>query len=119
MEKQCVDCGNSGTKMCFQCASNNYLWKPKLKDASEIDENSITKYTSFKKPEYIKHPKHYNQGKYEPIDVIKDWKLDFNLGNVLKYIARCEYKNNKLQDLKKAKEYLEHEIKSIEDTLCK
>lgn len=67
----------------------------------------------------VSHLQHYNQGKYEPINVIKDWKLNFNLGNVVKYIARCEYKGNKLQDLKKAKEYLEHEIKSIEDTLCK
>ena len=63
----------------------------------------------------ISHPQHYNQGKYEPIDVIKDWKLDFDLGNVVKYIARCEYKGNKIQDLNKALEYLQHEIKSLEE----
>lgn len=29
--------------------------------------------------EMVNHPEHYSQGKYEPIDVINDWKLDFNL----------------------------------------
>ena len=64
--------------------------------------------------EKVNHPNHYTQGKYEPIEVIADWKLNFNLGNVIKYIARCEYKGNKLQDLKKAQMYLNHEIEMLE-----
>lgn len=63
----------------------------------------------------VHHPAHYNHGKYEPIDVIHDWGLNFDLGNVVKYIARCDYKGNRLQDLKKARDYLDHEIKSTED----
>lgn len=58
----------------------------------------------------VNHPSHYNQGKYEVIDVIEDWKLNFNLGNVVKYIARAEYKNNALEDLEKARFYLDREI---------
>lgn len=62
----------------------------------------------------INHPTHYTQGKYELIEVIADWHLNFNLGNVVKYIARYEYKGNKLQDLKKAQMYLNHEIERLE-----
>lgn len=58
----------------------------------------------------VEHPSHYNQGKYEVIDVINDWKLNFNLGNVIKYIARAEYKNNAVEDLEKAMFYLNYEI---------
>lgn len=66
----------------------------------------------------IHNPKHYTYSKYEPINVIKEWNLNFDLGNVVKYIARCEHKGNKLLDLKKASMYLEHEIKSLEDNPC-
>lgn len=64
--------------------------------------------------EEVNHPNHYTHGKYEPIEVIADWNLSFNLGNVINYIARCEYKENKLQDLKKAQMYLNHEIERLE-----
>lgn len=63
----------------------------------------------------VSHPNHYNQGRYETIDVIEDWELGFNLGNALKYISRCEYKNNKKQDLEKALWYIQREIKNMEE----
>jgi len=56
--------------------------------------------------EQINHPRHYNIGKYEVIDVIEDWKLGFNLGNAVKYIARAEHKNG-VEDIKKAIWYLQ------------
>ena len=62
----------------------------------------------------VNHPKHYNQGKFEVIDVISDWKLDFCLGNAVKYIARCNHKSNKIEDIKKAIWYLEREIQETE-----
>ena len=35
----------------------------------------------------IEHPAHYCEGrKYEPKDVIRDWELNFNLGNAVKYV---------------------------------
>jgi hypothetical protein len=58
----------------------------------------------------VNHPKHYQGGKFEVIDIIEDFKLGFNLGNVLKYILRADKKGNCIQDLKKAKWYLEREI---------
>lgn len=66
------------------------------------------------KKEMINHPSHYNQGKFEAIDVIEDWKLNFNLGNTVKYISRAGHKDNIIQDLKKSLWYLQREIERLE-----
>lgn len=64
----------------------------------------------------VKHPNHY-RGKngLEAWDVIEAFTSDltgieaFDIGNVLKYICRWKHKNG-IQDLLKAKEYLDHVI---------
>lgn len=69
------------------------------------------------KEDIIGHPNHYCKGrKYEPKDVIRDWDLNFNLGNAVKYISRNGRKdgNSALQDLKKARQYLDFEIAYLE-----
>jgi len=54
-------------------------------------------------------PKHYTAGrKYEPWDVIADWGLDFDLGNVVKYVSRAGRKGDAMEDLQKAEQYLQH-----------
>jgi hypothetical protein len=60
------------------------------------------------------HPKHYNVGKYEVIAVIEDWKLGFNLGNVVKYVARADHKGAASSDLYKALFYLNRELANRE-----
>ena len=75
-----------------------------MKEEAEIGESA----------ELIDHPAHYAEGrKYEPIDVIEDWELGFCLGNTLKYISRAGRKEDYLNDLHKAKWYLEREIKKV------
>ena len=66
--------------------------------------------------EAINHPSHYADGKIEVIDFIDDKKLNFNLGNVVKYVARAgkKDKSKELEDLKKALWYLEREISNYE-----
>ena len=64
--------------------------------------------------ENVEHPAHYNHGNYEVVDVIVDWGLDFVEGNVLKYLARSKYKSNRLEDLKKARWYLNYLIENLE-----
>lgn len=69
-------------------------------------------------PDAVNHPSHYASGKIEVIDFIEDKKLGFNLGNVVKYVARAGKKKSKgksqdakaLEDLKKAAWYLQREI---------
>lgn len=66
----------------------------------------------------VNHPEHYQFGKnneYEAIKVIEAWDLDFHLGNTVKYISRAGKKNpmKELEDLTKAKWYLERKIENI------
>lgn len=58
----------------------------------------------------VHHPKHYGNGTYECINVIEAWELGYHLGNAVKYIARAGRKEDRLQDLKKARWYLDREI---------
>jgi predicted 2-oxoglutarate/Fe(II)-dependent dioxygenase YbiX len=62
----------------------------------------------------VNHPSHYNSGNIEVIDAIEDWGLDFNAGNVVKYVARHQHKANPVEDLKKARWYLDRIIERIE-----
>ena len=64
--------------------------------------------------ESVNHPDHYlKESGYEVIDVIKAWKLDFELGNALKYIARAGRKNPSSldEDLQKAMWYINYKLK--------
>ena len=59
-------------------------------------------------------PQHY-QGSIQPIDLINAQDLNFNLGNVVKYVCRAGKKQgeNVLSDLEKAKNYINYEIERI------
>ena len=61
----------------------------------------------------VNHPSHYTRGKIEVIDFIEDQQLPYHLGNVIKYIARAGYKGDKLEDLKKARWYLDRYINEV------
>lgn len=64
--------------------------------------------------EAVDHPAHYGgaDNPYEAIKVIEAWGLGFNLGNTVKYVARAERKGSPLQDLEKARWYLDREIEN-------
>lgn len=62
------------------------------------------------KNEKVNHPAYYQGSKIEVIEVIEEFNLGFNLGNCIKYILRAGKKESRLQDLEKAKWYLEREI---------
>jgi hypothetical protein len=73
--------------------------------------------------EGVEHPDHYAEGRiFEPIDVINDWDLGFNLGNAVKYISRAGRKAEPgdidaseatIRDLLKARFYLQYEIDNL------
>ena len=64
--------------------------------------------------EMVDHPSHYNQG-IETIEYIESWSMNFNTGNVIKYVTRAGHKNDRLEDLKKARWYLDREIAKEEN----
>ena len=64
------------------------------------------------------HPDYYNSQDFEVIDFINALNLNFNLGNVFKYIARAGRKDSEdiLTALRKAQWYLNREIQRLEDS---
>lgn len=81
------------------------VFNPETKDYEVIPKN-----------DEVNHPSHYNTGNIEVIDYIEDQDLNFNLGNVVKYVSRAGKKDasKTIVDLKKAKFYIEREIKRLE-----
>lgn len=69
-----------------------------------------------KATETVNHPSHYCDGKIEVIDFIEDKKLNYHLGNVIKYISRAGKKcpDKEIEDLKKARWYLDRYIEKLE-----
>ena len=59
----------------------------------------------------VNHPPHYRAGGIETIDFIEAKDLNYRLGNVVKYVSRAGKKDtDPLEDLKKARWYLDREI---------
>ena len=57
----------------------------------------------------LSHPPapHYQQGAIQPIDYIAANRLDFFEGNVVKYITRWRSKGTPIEDLRKARQYID------------
>ena len=84
-----------------------------------FDDTDDTKVTEDFDP--VEKPKHYNNGRYETIDVIVDtlgeWEaISYCHGNVLKYTIRLWNKGNPIQDAEKAKWYLTKMIELMHKT---
>lgn len=72
-----------------------------ISDKIRVDPNPIS-------------PEHYKRLSPEPKDVIRSWGLNFNLGSAVKYISRAGYKDEIVQDLKKAQQFIQFEIDYLE-----
>ena len=93
------------------------LSRPKIRLASAVtSDTSITDKTEFIMPDPVNHPAHYTDGGIETIDFIEAKRLGYHLGNVIKYICRAGKKgtNMGLQDLQKARWYLDRAIEKNE-----
>jgi len=62
----------------------------------------------------VERPQHYNMGTIEVLDFILDQALPYLAGNIVKYVCRYRYKGNPVEDLKKARFYLDRLIKETE-----
>ncbi len=94
--------------------------KKKVEDSYvgfDKERNPTQKPTSLERApekEVVDHPLHYNKG-IEVIDFIDSWDFNFTVGNIIKYVSRHKHKEEPLQDLKKARWYLDRLIKKHED----
>lgn len=74
----------------------------------------------------VNRPQYYADSKIEVIDYIEDKNLGFCLGNVIKYVSRAGKKHSvgktdkekMIEDLNKAKWYLNRRIKELTEELC-
>lgn len=101
IEEPCVNCKGTYKRDTMAYLKAKDCFKPKEEKAND-------------KADMVNHPQHYSAHGIEPIDYIESHDLNFNLGNVIKYVSRAPYKGTELEDLKKAKWYLEREIKRHE-----
>ena len=114
-----------------------YLQKKKAKSAKKPKSNwklasvSTSKKSVYQKPstlapnavmsmalhaDMVNHPPHYKAGGIETIDFIEAKNLGSNLGNVVKYVSRADLKGNKVEDLQKARWYLDRAIANLSKT---
>ena len=112
----CPECVQSVNQVNFDLMNKERC----NKDFCTVCRNKYCECVCGTKPEEteesaVNHPQHYGgeHNPYETIKVIDAWKLDFSLGNTIKYISRCQYKGAKLQDLEKALWYLNHAIELL------
>lgn len=108
--RACDDCPlNTSSEYCKESYEN----EPEL-----LEHNFKLVFGDITTEDPIK-PDYYNDTKITPFDVIDDWELNFYLGNAIKYIKRAGKKegNSRLQDLKKIREYIEHEIHDEEGVI--
>jgi hypothetical protein len=85
------------------------------RDLRDLPSNEDLKALACREANLVDHPRHYNIGKYEAIDVIEDWELDFHCGNAVKYIARHSYKESPKQDIEKAIWYLQRYLETLDE----
>lgn len=69
----------------------------------------------------INHPDHYTDGKIEVIDFIEDKQLNFNRGNVVKYVSRAGKKSpeKEIEDLEKALWYIKRELSTMKRRIAR
>lgn len=113
---KCPECGEplSMEKHCNEPWCENCYRIGLAREALKLEKTTKELETKAIETDQVNHPAHYNAGSIEVIDAIDDWDLGFSLGNAVKYIARADHKGKKLEDLKKAQWYLNHEIERLE-----
>lgn len=85
----------------FDCIEHEIIWKKSgVKTGAAVKQVGGTHY----------------QKAIQPWDIIREWKLDYWRGNVVKYVLRCNEKNG-IEDLKKAIHYLEYAIENYEEDI--
>jgi hypothetical protein len=113
------------TEICIPCAACNGWGELQAESADGESSDAVvcpycdgtgaTPDPDYTKVDSINHPPHYTFGTIEPIDVIESWGLGFHLGNCIKYVARAPHKGSQLQDLEKARWYLDRLISKLKE----
>jgi len=121
LEKLGAKVGDTVGGLTLTKTNGKYRWK-RVATASTVNPRGhevmtpITMHEPKSDPVY--HPAHYKVGGIETIDFIEAKKLNYNLGNVVKYVSRADHKGERLENLEKARWYLDREIGSLSEKLA-
>jgi hypothetical protein len=96
-------------------------WDKASHSAALLSYKNMAEKEASKIDEMVEEPPHYNMGSIQCIDAIEESMGStafegYLKGNVLKYLWRYTYKKKALEDLKKAKWYLDKLIEQKEST---
>jgi hypothetical protein len=102
---------DGGGSLCF--TDNELIHESELLLAT-ADFSSAQEVVSRGHDDVVNHPAHYTwlPGGLEVIDITKNF--GFVRGNALKYLFRADFKGRTVEDLKKARWYIDYEIKQLE-----
>lgn len=92
---------------------NSGYWD--LKDKKEEIEKAAASFTTAPTFDPVNKPKHYNSHPSGVQCITITEHCNFNVGNAIKYLWRCEHKNG-LEDLEKARWYVDREIQRVKNT---
>jgi hypothetical protein len=98
----------------WQLASVSTSKKSVFQKSSTLAPNAVMSMALH--ADMVNHPPHYKAGGIETIDFIEAKNLGYNLGNVVKYVSRADLKGNKVEDLQKARWYLDRAIANLTKT---
>ena len=104
-------------KTCHMCDGQwSNLDTKTLEKCDDICKAYISNRVNIINDDNINHPTYYTKGEIEVWDFIKDKNLNYDRGCAIKYICRAGLKdeNKTIEDLKKAINYLNHEIEHLE-----
>lgn len=91
------------------------FWKDVEKDVLNMDKDTgLVHKKASKARDTQEGGNHYKDKAMQPWDIIDAWELDFYAGNVVKYILRYRFKDG-VNDLKKARHYIDKLIEDYED----
>lgn len=104
--------------MCKQMGHDNLPCDcdSRFKSATDVVGKITFNPNDYRIPDPINFPKHYTQGGIDTFDFIKAKTLNYEEGNIIKYVVRSRHKGKRLEDLKKADWYLKKLIEEAEGT---
>lgn len=121
VRKSCSNCKHNKMSIChFGNVIGGMPCKTTTMEYWELSDDAKADLLHDAEPEHdaVEHPSHYTSGGIECIDCIKaalgENFIGFLMGNVIKYSYRYKHKNG-VEDLKKARWYLDRAIKELTD----
>ena len=109
---------SKGRKELGMLKQRDGKWRHKIRMQGAAEVRALIPLLEAPPVDNVNHPPHYKVGGIETIDFIEAKGLGYNLGNVVKYVSRADHKGERLENLEKARWYLDREIGILSEKLA-